>query len=128
MGYSTVHLYFDDVDIGTVWESGGRTVTESDITNFAGFSGDFNPIHLNDRAARFFGLRGAIGHGMWSLARSLAQAPVPAIPSGARIETQFLTPVQLPARVAIREWRAEGQTKRALCDVRTGRVHMYAGW
>jgi acyl dehydratase len=95
---------------------------------YARVSGDFNPIHLNDRAARFFGLKGAIGHGMWSLARSLAQAPLPAIPRGARIETQFLTPVQLPARVAVKEWTAEGQKKRALCDVRTGRVHMYAWW
>ena len=95
---------------------------------YARVSGDFNPIHLNDRAARFFGLRGAIGHGMWSLARSLAQAPPPDIPCGARIDTQFLTPVQLPARVAVKEWTAEGQTKRALCDVRTGRVHMYAWW
>lgn len=95
---------------------------------YARVSGDFNPIHLNDRAARFFGLRGAIGHGMWSLARSLAQPPLPVIPRGARIETQFLTPVQLPARVAVKEWTADGQTKRALCDVRTGRVHMYAWW
>lgn len=95
---------------------------------YARVSGDFNPIHLSDRAARFFGLRGAIGHGMWSLARSLAQAPSPKIPRGARIETQFLTPVQLPARVAIREWTEDAQKKRALCDVRTGRVHMHAWW
>ena len=65
---------------------------------------------------------------MWSLACSLAQPPVPVIPHGVRIETQFLTPVQLPARVAIKEWRAEGQVKRALCDVRTGRVHMVVWW
>jgi len=104
-----------DVSLETAWA-------------YARASSDFNPIHLNDRAARFFGLRGAIGHGMWSLARSLAQAPVPAIPNGTRIETQFLTPVQLPARVAIKEWTADGQPKRALCDVRTGRVHMYAWW
>jgi acyl dehydratase len=95
---------------------------------YARVSNDFNPIHLNDRAARFFGLKGAIGHGMWSLACSLAQAPVPAIPRGARIETQFLSPVQLPARVAVKEWTADGQKRRALCDVRTGRVHMYAWW
>jgi acyl dehydratase len=95
---------------------------------YARVSRDFNPIHLSDRAARFFGLRGAIGHGMWSLACSLAQAPLPEIPRGARIETQFLTPVQLPARVAVKEWVAEGQKKRALCDLRTGRVHMYAWW
>ena len=95
---------------------------------YARVAADYNPIHLSDRAARFLGLRGSIGHGMWSLARSLAQAPVPMIPQGVRIETQFLTPVQLPARVAIKEWRAEGQVKRALCDVRTGRVHMVAWW
>jgi len=95
---------------------------------YARVSSDFNPIHLNDRAARFFGLKGAIGHGMWSLAHSLAQAPPPTIPRGSRIDTQFLTPVQLPARVAIKEWTADGQKKRALCDVRTGRVHMYAWW
>jgi len=95
---------------------------------YARVSGDFNPIHLSDRAARFFGLRGAIGHGMWSLARSLAQAPAPDIAPGTRIETQFLTPVQLPARVAIKEWTEGAQKKRALCDVRTGRVHMYAWW
>lgn len=95
---------------------------------YARVSGDFNPIHLNDRAARFFGLKGAIGHGMWSLARSLAQAPLPSIPRAARIDTQFLTPVQLPARVAVKEWTEDAQRKRALCDVRTGRVHMYAWW
>ncbi len=108
-------------------------LAELDVTGetawaYARASNDFNPIHLSGRAARFFGLKGAIGHGMWSLARSLAQSPLPAIPRGARIETQFLSPVQLPARVAVKEWTADGQKKRALCDVRTGRVHMYAWW
>jgi hypothetical protein len=36
--------------------------------------------------------------------------------------------VQLPARVNIKQWVEEGQQKRAMCDVRTGRVHMYAYW
>ena len=94
--------------------------------DYARVSSDFNPIHLSDRAARFFGLRGAIAHGMWSLARSLALPTTPATP--ARIETQFLTPVQLPAKVAIKEWTSDGAVRRALCDVRTGRVHMYAWW
>jgi acyl dehydratase len=94
--------------------------------DYARVSSDYNPIHLNDRAARFFGLRGAIAHGMWSLARSLALPPVPTTP--ARIETQFLSPVQLPARVSVKQWTEEGQLRRALCDVRTGRVHMYAWW
>jgi acyl dehydratase len=103
-------------------------VTRETAWDYARVSSDFNPIHLSDRAARFFGLRGAISHGMWSLARALAEAPTAAIPQGTVIGTQFLSPVQLPARVAIKEWSEEGQVKRALCDVRTGRVHMYVWW
>ncbi|MGI9245777.1 MAG: MaoC/PaaZ C-terminal domain-containing protein [Steroidobacteraceae bacterium] len=96
--------------------------------DYARVSGDYNPIHLSDRAARFFGLRGSISHGMWSLARSLAAAPVDAPAPGTRLETQFLTPVQLPARVNVKQWTEEGRARRAMCDVRTGRVHMYAYW
>jgi acyl dehydratase len=103
-------------------------VTRRTAWEYAKVSADYNPIHLSDRAARFFGLRGSIAHGMWSLARSLSEAPLPVIPSGATIATQFLTPVQLPARVTIKEWHEEQQVKRALCDLRTGRVHMYAWW
>jgi acyl dehydratase len=108
-------------------------LAELDVTSklaweYARVSGDFNPIHLNDRAARYLGLRGAISHGMWSLARSIAEKPITTAASSARLETLFLTPVQLPSRVNIKQWTEAGQTKRAMCDVRTGRVHMYAYW
>ncbi len=103
-------------------------VDQSRVWKYARVAGDFNPIHLSDRAARFFGLRGAISHGMWTLARSLAERPVDVPPPDARLETQFLTPVQLPARVNIKQWVEQGQSKRAMCDVRTGRIHMIAYW
>lgn len=110
-----------------------RILAEFDVSlqtawGYARVSSDFNPIHLNDRAARFFGLRGAISHGMWSLARSLAERPMDSPSPDAKLHTQFLTPVQLPARVNIKQWSEEGVAKRAMCDVRTGRVHMYAHW
>jgi acyl dehydratase len=38
------------------------------IAMFAGASGDFNPIHLDDERARANGLPGAIAHGMLSMA------------------------------------------------------------
>lgn len=43
-----------------------KTVTEADITLFAGYSGDFNPAHINAVAAEqgMFGRR--IAHGMLS--------------------------------------------------------------
>lgn len=40
-------LYFEDIAEGDVFTSAGRTVTEADLVNFAGLSGDFNPIHMD---------------------------------------------------------------------------------
>jgi acyl dehydratase len=107
---------------------GERQVTLGTAWDYARVSADFNPIHLHQGAARKFGLRGAIMHGMWSLAYALAQMPPPKITLPGRIDTDFLTPVQLPAKVAAKEWIDDGRVRRALCDVRTGRVHMYAHW
>lgn len=63
MSYSSHHLYFDDLEIGNEWMSGGRTVTETDIVNFAGFSGDFNPIHIDHEFAKGTPFRRPIAHG-----------------------------------------------------------------
>lgn len=43
-----------------------KTVTEADISSFAGVSGDFNPIHIDEQEAQksIFGRR--IAHGMLS--------------------------------------------------------------
>jgi len=61
--YSSAHLYFDDLEVGNEWTSGGRTVTEADIVNFAGFSGDFNPIHIDHEFAKTTPFRRPIAHG-----------------------------------------------------------------
>lgn len=63
MSFSTFHLYFDDLELGQEWVSGGRTVTEADIVNFAGFSGDFNPIHIDHEFAKGTPFRRPIAHG-----------------------------------------------------------------
>jgi hypothetical protein len=42
---------------------------------YARVSGDFNPIHIAAVAARFFGFKRALAHGMWSLARCAAELP-----------------------------------------------------
>ena len=52
MSFTPQHLFFDDVDVGQHWLSLGRTITEADIVNFAGLSGDFNPIHMDHQFAR----------------------------------------------------------------------------
>jgi acyl dehydratase len=64
MSFTAQHLYFDDLEVGQQWESLGRTVTETDIVNFAGISGDFNPIHLDHEFAKTTPFRRPIAHGL----------------------------------------------------------------
>jgi acyl dehydratase len=43
-------------------------VTRADLVRYAGASGDFNPIHWNERVAGEVGLPGVIAHGMFTMA------------------------------------------------------------
>ncbi|MEA2141994.1 MAG: hypothetical protein QOI64_424 [Solirubrobacteraceae bacterium] len=60
-------LYFEDVEVGMRFESPARTITEADIVNFAGVSGDFNPLHTDEVFAKetIYGRR--IAHGVLAL-------------------------------------------------------------
>ncbi len=61
-------LAFDELTLGDEWESPRRTVTETDVVNFAGLSGDFNPIHVDHHEARNGPFRRPIAHGLLGLA------------------------------------------------------------
>ena len=55
--------YYEDFEPGRVVETPGRTITEADIGNFAGLSGDFNPLHTDEVFAQEAGVGGRIAHG-----------------------------------------------------------------
>jgi 3-hydroxybutyryl-CoA dehydratase len=59
--------FFDEMKVGDWFVTGGRTVTEADLVNFAGLSGDHNPLHTDAEFAKHgpFGQR--IGHGCLTL-------------------------------------------------------------
>ncbi len=61
-------LYYEDVHVGQVFESPGRTITETDVVNFAAYTGDWNQLHTNEVYARetMFGRR--VVHGLLGLA------------------------------------------------------------
>ena len=59
---------FDDVEVGTELPELRLRVCRADLARYAGASGDFNPIHWNDRTARAVGLPGVIAHGMLTMA------------------------------------------------------------
>jgi acyl dehydratase len=58
---------------------------------YAGASGDFNPIHLDDEFARSVGLPGRIVHGLWTMAQvARAQTEAGGGPEALReLEVQF---------------------------------------
>lgn len=60
-------LHFDDLRVGQSWRSRGRTVTETDVVNFACLTGDFDPLHVNRVAAQELPFRQPIAHGLLGL-------------------------------------------------------------
>lgn len=58
-------MRFDELQIGQSAEW-AKTVTEADVTLFAGVTGDFNPAHVNQVAAEAGRFGGRIAHGMLS--------------------------------------------------------------
>jgi acyl dehydratase len=92
MAFTALHLYFDDVEIGQQWESPGRTVTEADIVNFAGLSGDFNPMHMDHEYARTTPFRRPIAHGLLVLS----------LGSGLGL---FSPPMRTQAVLFLRDWQ-----------------------
>lgn len=63
-------LYFEDFEIGHISRSRTRTITEADVVNFAGLSGDFVELHTSEEFAKSgpFGRR--IAHGLLVLSVS----------------------------------------------------------
>lgn len=59
---------FDDVSVGDPLPPLTVQVRREQLIRYAGASGDFNPIHWNDRTARSVGLPGVIAHGMLTMA------------------------------------------------------------
>lgn len=65
-------------------------------------SGDLNPIHLHPLSARLLGFSSAIAHGMWTLARCLAELE-PRLASAFTVSASFRRPILLPATVRYAE-------------------------
>jgi len=55
---------FDDLNVGDEVITMGRTVTEADVVNFAGISGDYHPEHTHEEYASKSPLGGRVAHGI----------------------------------------------------------------
>ena len=67
-------MYFEEFEVGLKIQTAARTITEADIVNFAGLSGDFNFIHVNAEAVKTTPFGQRVAHGMLvaSIATGLA--------------------------------------------------------
>ncbi|WP_433699623.1 MaoC/PaaZ C-terminal domain-containing protein [Nocardiopsis sp. CA-288880] len=73
-------------------------LTRADLVRYAGASGDFNPIHYDERAAGALGLPGVIAHGMLTMGLAATAVTEWFGPSAqvAEYETRFARPVVVP--------------------------------
>ncbi len=69
-------MYFEDFKVGDRIVTRARTITEADIVNFAAFSGDWYPLHVDAEYARgtVFGER--IAHGLLVLSAASGLTPL----------------------------------------------------
>lgn len=56
-------MYFEDFEIGQALQTGHRTITATDIVNFACLSGDFNEVHTNHEYCKTTSFGEPIAHG-----------------------------------------------------------------
>jgi len=100
--------YVEDYPIGEGGDTDGRTITETDIVNFAGLTGDYNPQYVDAEFAKqsMFGERTAHGilifnivFGLW-ISRSSAHPPGPStgrtiVAGHLNDRASFLDPVKI---------------------------------
>ncbi|WP_375744533.1 MaoC/PaaZ C-terminal domain-containing protein [Corallococcus interemptor] len=90
---------------------------------YARASGDFNPIHLTAVTAKPFGFPRAIAHGMWTLARCVAELGEAAQADALQLDCDFKKPLFLPSRVTFQTAREPaGVAFRALSE--EGKPHL----
>lgn len=89
--------YFEDMQIGDKSVSMGRTITEADIVNFAGLSGDYNTLHTDAEYAKGSIAGERIAHGLLPMV----------VASGLYTRTAYNLAMmeQLTAFTEIRSWK-----------------------
>lgn len=94
----TAKIAYDDVEVGTELPAQTFPVTRATLVRYAGASGDFNPIHWNEKFAVEVGLPDVIAHGMFTMAEAIrvvtdwAGDPAAVVEYGVR----FTKPVVVP--------------------------------
>ncbi|MGW7330239.1 MaoC family dehydratase [Streptomyces sp. NPDC054840] len=91
-------IQYVDVEVGTELPAASFPVTRATLVQYAGASGDFNPIHWNEKFAKEVGLPDVIAHGMFTMAEAIRVVTDWVGDPGAVVEygVRFTRPVVVP--------------------------------
>jgi acyl dehydratase len=88
-------------------------------------AGDRNPIHLWPITAKLFGFKRHIIHGMWLLARAMAELDTDVGEGRVQVDVSFKRPVFLPGTAAFSAGPHEGGTAFRLDNPEKGKTHLF---
>jgi oxepin-CoA hydrolase/3-oxo-5,6-dehydrosuberyl-CoA semialdehyde dehydrogenase len=96
-GIHPFRKHFEELRLGETWITHARTVTETDIVNFAGISGDFFYAHMDDGAAKASIFERRVAHGYFVLSAAAGlfvdPAPGPVLANYGLDNLRFVKPV-----------------------------------
>ena len=96
-GVHPFRKHFEELRIGETWLTHRRTVTEADVVNFAGISGDFFYAHMDDVAAKASLFERRVAHGYFVLSAAAGlfvdPAPGPVLANYGLDNLRFVKPV-----------------------------------
>ncbi|MEU2850537.1 MaoC family dehydratase [Streptomyces syringium] len=112
----TARISYDEVAVGTELPAQSFPVTRAMLVQYAGASGDFNPIHWNEKFAKEVGLPDVIAHGMFTMAEAIrvvtdwAGDPASVVEYGVRFTKPVVVPnddegavIEVSAKVAAKD-------------------------
>ncbi|NDZ79758.1 MaoC family dehydratase [Streptomyces sp. SID10853] len=94
----TAKISYESVEVGTELPAQSFPVSRATLVQYAGASGDFNPIHWNEKFALEVGLPDVIAHGMFTMAEAIRVVTDWVGDPGAVVEygVRFTKPVIVP--------------------------------
>src|SRR6476659_6750061 len=118
-GVHPFRKHFEELRIGETWVTHRRTVTEADVVNFAGISGDFFYAHMDDVAAKASLFERRVAHGYFVLSAAAGlfvdTAPGPVLANYGLDNLRFVKPVYpgdtIRARLTCKQKTAKDTTE-----------------
>ncbi len=118
--------FYGDLSVGSFFRTGRIVVTETHIVNFAGLSGDFFDVHMDEDFARAQGFPARIAHGLLGLClidglKNRADVQLQAVASLGWKEWNFKAPIiagdSIGAEISVKSMRETSKGDRGIVEL-----------